>query len=110
MVFTLGVGSGVGYMTMKKTACLLAASLLLASPLLACEKVKADKPKSKASKQKTGIVEKGTMTGSYIPREVRRNGQITDGASPVAVIDQESIRNSGASDVRELLVRRGGFR
>jgi outer membrane cobalamin receptor len=97
---------------MKKTAFVLAAVLLAASPLMACECGKGDKTKSasKASKPKAGVVEKRVVTGSHIPQEIRRSGQITDGASPVSVIDQESIRKSGASDVRELLVRKGGYR
>lgn len=47
------------------------------------------------------------LTGSYIKRTYRRNGQITDGPYNVVVIDRETIEHSGATDVRELLVRKG---
>lgn len=48
------------------------------------------------------------VTGSMIPRKVRRNGMITAGISPVAVIDRRSIELSGARDVAEAL-KRGGL-
>jgi uncharacterized protein YdeI (BOF family) len=47
------------------------------------------------------------VTGSYIKRTIRRNGQITDGPYQVVVIDQKAIRDSGASDLRQLLNRQG---
>jgi len=50
---------------------------------------------------------KVALTGSYIKRDVRRNGIVTDGAHPVVVLDSEAIRNSGAADLREALVFRG---
>jgi hypothetical protein len=56
------------------------------------------------SKQKP---EQVVLTGSYIKREVRRRGMITDGPYNVTVIDSDMIRNSGASDLHQLLVRRG---
>jgi len=52
--------------------------------------------------------EKNTeLTGSYIKRTIRRNGQITDGPHQVVVIDQKAIRDSGAADLRQLLNRQG---
>jgi hypothetical protein len=48
-----------------------------------------------------------TLTGSYIKRTVNRSGQITDGPSPVVVIDRQAIERSGATDLRQLLVRKG---
>ncbi len=51
--------------------------------------------------------EQGTITGSYIPQTVRRNGMITDGQSQVQVIDERSIRATGATDVRQVLNRLG---
>ena len=47
------------------------------------------------------------LTGSYIKRTVIRNGQITDGPYQVVVIDQKAIANSGASSLKQLLVRQG---
>ena len=63
------------------------------------------KPQLAASKPSSGS--KTTLTGSYLPREVRRSGMITDGPYSVAVIDSDMIRSSGASDLQQLLVRRG---
>lgn len=51
--------------------------------------------------------EKTALTGTYIPRKVRRHGMITDGFSQVQVIDSDTIRASGATDVRQLLNRQG---
>lgn len=98
---------------MKTIAFLAAALLLGAAQVIACEKDK-DTQTTKSDKSKTKVsqavpVEKATLTGSYIPRQVRRTGQTTDGPSVVFVYDQETIRRSGASDVRQFLVRRGGF-
>lgn len=47
------------------------------------------------------------LTGSLLKRQVKRDGQITDAAAPVLVIDQKSIAKSGASDLRQLLTRQG---
>ncbi len=59
----------------------------------------------KAEGARTG--EHVVLTGSYIKRDVKRSGQITDGPSQVLVIDQKTIANSGASDLRQLLMRQG---
>jgi outer membrane cobalamin receptor len=94
---------------MKTKLCVCVLALIVATPLMACDTAKAQKKQTAKVKASTGIVEKRAITGTYIKREVRRNGQITDGPNLVTVIDQESIRNSGATDVRQLLLRRGGF-
>jgi hypothetical protein len=47
------------------------------------------------------------LTGSYIKRPVRRDGLVTEGSNPVVVLDSEAIRNSGAADLREVLLFRG---
>ena len=47
------------------------------------------------------------MTGSHMKQTVRRNGRITDGASPVIVLDSATIGRSGAGDVKQLLFREG---
>ena len=64
---------------------------------------KADKAAEKSAKP----ARKVALTGSYIKQDVRRNGIVTDGSNPVVVLDSEAIRNSGAADLRELLVFRG---
>ena len=75
-----------------------------ASKAAAVDKAKETK-KSKPEGSKRA--KKTELTGSYIKHEVRRAGQITDGPSPVLVIDSNTIRNSGASDIRQLLTRQG---
>lgn len=47
------------------------------------------------------------LTGSYLKRDIRRNGMITDGPSQVLVIDRGMIERSGASDLKQLLTRQG---
>jgi hypothetical protein len=60
-----------------------------------------DKPANRVPKKDT------TVTGSHIKRDVRRNGLVTDGPNPVYVLDSKAIRDSGAADLRQLLVRNG---
>lgn len=106
---------------MKTSALLLAASLVLTASLAnAADKPStptADNAGKKAAKpaaaQPTKVApkpKKAELTGSYIKREVHRNGMITDGADPVWVIDNKTIRNSGAADLRQLLIRQGMYR
>jgi hypothetical protein len=66
-------------------------------------KVKTEKVSAKPEKPSRQVA----LTGSYIKRDIKRNGIVTDGPNPVVVLDSDAIRNSGASDVRELLVFRG---
>jgi len=71
-----------------------------------------NKPASKATPSapvnKTGTVtETRVLTGSYLKSTFKRSGQLTDGHSQVAVLDQQAIETSGAADLRELLIRRG---
>src|SRR5215471_16131421 len=71
-----------------------------------------DSGKTKVTKtDKAAKPDKGSrqvaLTGSYIKTDVRRNGVVTDGSNPVVVLDNEAIRNSGAADLRQLLVFRG---
>jgi hypothetical protein len=47
------------------------------------------------------------VTGSYIKEEVRPDGSIRTGPSPLYIIDSESIRSSGGSDVAQVLIKRG---
>jgi hypothetical protein len=50
-----------------------------------------------------------TLTGSYIKRDVRRNGIVTDGPNPVYVLDGKTIEISGGADLSQVLLR-SGFR
>jgi hypothetical protein len=51
--------------------------------------------------------ENTALTGSYIKRDVKRSGVITDGPTPVYVLDHGSIQTSGASDLSQVIFRRG---
>jgi hypothetical protein len=92
----------------------LSLTLAAAATVSAADKAKENseaktKPakKEKANSPQGLHQEKVALTGSYIPRDVRRNGMITDGPSQVQVIDERAIRASGATDVRQLLTRMG---
>src|SRR5512140_2665960 len=90
-----------------------AITIVVASVASAGEKAKTGKPvkpqpvekaKASAAQPLYSPEEKDvTLTGSYIKRDVKRSGMITDGPSQVLVIDDRMIRNSGASDLRQLL-------
>ena len=67
-------------------------------------KVEKAKKKVKPAAQRR---EQVALTGSYIKRDVRRSGVVTDGPDRVYVLDSEAIRTSGAADLREVLVFRG---
>jgi hypothetical protein len=89
---------------------IIAATLALAvcGPLAAAE-IKAQ-PRAVPSESKAGPTEPPAITlstGSMLPTKVRQAGQITDGARNVQVMDSNTIRNSGASDLASLLKRRG---
>ena len=114
---------------MKPTSLLLAVSLSLAATLSAL----ADQPSSPATKpdllakasaakkQKAKPVKKAApkprpaatrtetvvLTGSYIPRQIHRNGIVTDGPDNVVVLDYSSIRESGGVDLPDVLFRKG---
>jgi hypothetical protein len=92
-------------------AILLGSSLCVLGADKPAETSKAAKP-AKVQKIKKTVKpapghEQVALTGSYIKRDVRRNGVVTDGPDRVYVLDSEAIRNSGAADLRELLVLRG---
>jgi len=65
-------------------------------------------PKTKSTTQPLAMNEnkKVIITGSYIPRTVRTNGEVTDVGWPVSVFNREDIERSGASSVAELLRNR----
>lgn len=100
---------------MKLVACIicLAATLSIAAAGPGRHKPDTAKPERKPAKavavaksikpgQKAEV-----LTGSYIARSYRKDGCITDGPSQVIVLDEEAIRQSGATTVAELLARRG---
>jgi hypothetical protein len=86
-------------------------TLLLVSglPAVASEPSKQAHPKhaAKAKAPKKVKDEQVALTGSYIKRNIHRNGIVTDGPNPVFVVDNEAIQNSGAADLRQLLLFRG---
>jgi len=47
------------------------------------------------------------ITGSYIKRNIHRDGRITDGSSQVVVLDRGMIDRSGAGDLKQVLIRQG---
>jgi hypothetical protein len=92
----------------------LATMLMTAWGVAAGEKAKdtgptKPSPPARAKASKTAPVKEPNtpLTGSYIKRDVHRNGQITDGPNVVLVLDSSTIHNSGASDLRQLLIRQG---
>lgn len=104
---------------MKLASLSIALTVLLSSSMLvlgadkaAKQPTKVTKPAKaakakKAAKPATPHREQTTLTGSYISRDVHRNGIMTDGPDRVYVLDSEAIRASGAADLREVLVFRG---
>jgi hypothetical protein len=99
---------------MKTTSLILVLSVLLAAASGAFAEEKAKDAKHAAKEKnapKAKVASTGQyVTGSYIKQKLNRDGQITDGPSPLVVFDQQAIERSGASDLRQLLVRRGASR
>jgi hypothetical protein len=94
---------------MKTTSLVVALTLAVAATsALAADQTKETKPaktskKSEVTKQDDSVL----LTGSLIKQKVRRSGMVTDSANQVLVLNSETISNSGASDLRQLLTRRG---
>ena|SRR6266567_1298697 len=63
--------------------------------------------KVQSEKAKRAPDEGTPLTGSLIKRNVRRAGEITDSSSQVLVLDRDAIERSGASDLKQVLIRRG---
>jgi uncharacterized protein YdeI (BOF family) len=64
--------------------------------------------KTKPAQAKPACQEKKVLlTGSYIRQSFRKNERITDGINPVVVLDHDVIQRTGASDLKQLLVRQG---
>jgi hypothetical protein len=63
-------------------------------------------------KAKKGATQKQEvlLTGSNIKRQVRKDGQVTDGPNSLTIIDQKAIQRSGVADVRQVLLRQSSFR
>src|SRR5688572_3673240 len=64
------------------------------------------KPAQKVPKTESREKEKGdkvVVTGSHIPRTVKRDGNITDMPFPVYVIDRKQIERCGAASVAQAL-------
>jgi hypothetical protein len=49
----------------------------------------------------------GTVTGSYIPRDINRSGPATDGQNNVRIIDRSDIHASGGADTTQTLQQLG---
>ncbi len=101
-------------MKTSSLALILALAFAATTGALAGEKAKAGQTRpakakviKKANKAQHAASDKVLLTGSYIKQDIRRNGQITDGPNMLCVLDSKTIRNSGASDLRDLLLRYG---
>jgi hypothetical protein len=92
------------------TLTVIASSVALAAdPAKDAKDTKAtpEKPK-KAQVQQTGQQPKQIeITGSYIKRDIRRDGKITDGPSQVVVLDRDMIDRSGGATIKQVLVHQG---
>ena len=97
-------------MNTKSLLIALSVGFALTTSGIAADKVKNPKAPEKQAKPAppaAGVEKKMALTGSYIKRDIRRDGVITDGPNPVYVLDNDTIRNSGAADLSQLLLRRG---
>src|SRR5437879_10930443 len=101
---------------MKATAFALglAISFAVGSTLLAADKDQnrkenspAPADKTKMSKKQGGESQKVEITVSYIKRDVKKQGQIVEAPNQVYVLDSDTIRQTGATDVSQVLIRRG---
>ena len=77
------------------------------TPLKGAKSTPPTSVKARKHAPKPASPERVALTGSYIKQDIHRNGIVTDSANPVVVLDNEMIRNSGAADLRQLLVLRG---
>lgn len=64
-------------------------------------------PPGEAVASKPGSQALGTQTGSYIPHRIHRSGVVTDGGSPLYIVDRDTLNQSGAATLRDALARRG---
>lgn len=99
---------------MKRTIIRSCVTALFVSLVAVCGAGETGKNKNtKAAQQKTqadtscSAKETSVLTGSRLKSTYTRRGLITDGQSQVMVLDRKAIESSGASDLRELLTRKG---
>ncbi len=96
---------------MKTTSLALVLSITLAaaSGALAEDEAKGAQPatKEKTPSETKAVTTDQYVTGSYIKQRIRRDGQIAEGPNRLLVIDSKAIERSGATDLRQLLVRPG---
>ena len=104
---------------MKTTSYILALALLTATAASVRAADKTSNPK-----QTKGLVKREKtlpnpalheeknvlLTGSYIKRNVRRQGLVTDGPNALYLLDQRTIDLSGAADLSQVLIRAGFHR
>jgi hypothetical protein len=102
---------------MKTTTSIVVLAITLAAVSVASadEKTKQVQATTTATVEKTKTTanhqyplrEDYAITGTYIKHKIRRAGEITDGSSQVLVLDSKMIAESGAADVKQLLINRG---
>src|SRR5215831_11357369 len=95
---------------MKTTTSIVVLAITLAavSAASADEKTKQVKATTTATVEKTkttatpqySLRQNYAITGTYIRRDIRRAGEITDGPSQVLVLDSKMIAESGAADLK----------
>jgi hypothetical protein len=100
---------------MKSTILIAAFALALSlGNVLADDNVKAVKNEAQVAKKKAAqpnhVEKQVLLTGSYIKRDIRRAGYVTDGPNAVYVLDRQSIESSGAADLGQVLIRKGFHR
>ena len=69
----------------------------------------ASTPSQTMQKQPADGDQKVLLTGSRLKQKIRRSGRVTDGANPVVVLDRDTIEQSGAATLRQLLRHESGF-
>src|SRR5215470_17674218 len=105
-------------MKRKKFALALILTVIASSVALAADPAQPNDSKTPApapapQKLKETVVRAGReekqmeLTGSYIKRNIRRDGKITDGSSQVVVLDRGMIDRTGAADLKQVLIRQG---
>ena len=105
---------------MKRSLLLMALAIALGAPLgaSAADHAKTSKPAKpavveKAKTKKLKAIKKlhrqAAVTGSYIKRDYRQFGVITDGPSPLYILNATTIARSGGADLSQVLIR-AGFR
>jgi hypothetical protein len=89
------------------TLTVIASTVALAADPPKDAKATPETPKKAQVQQAAQEQKSMEITGSYIKRNIRRDGKITDGPSQVVVLDREMISRSGAADLKQVLIRQG---